>query len=63
MKKRPRLTLLFDGWEDKLERSLYGTVAAGIGEFLTVFNLKELTGLCGTVDTYVSGDNSESHET
>ena len=53
MKKRPSLTLLFDGWEDKLKRSLYGTVAAGIGEFLTVLSLKELTGLCGTADTYL----------
>jgi len=28
-------------------------VAAGIGEFLTVLGLKELTGLHGTADTYL----------
>jgi hypothetical protein len=53
VKKRPRLTLLFDGWEDKLKRSLYGTVAAGIGEFPTVLSLEELTGIRGTADTYL----------
>jgi hypothetical protein len=53
VKKRPRLTLLFDGWEDKLKRSLYRTVVAGIGEFPTVLGLEELTGLRGTADTYL----------
>jgi hypothetical protein len=37
LKQRQWLTLLkFDGWEDKLHRSLYGTVAAEIGQYPTV---------------------------
>jgi hypothetical protein len=44
LKQRKRLTLFFDGWEDKLHRSLYGTVAIEIGQYPTVLSLDELTG-------------------
>ena len=44
LKARKHLTLLFDGWEDKLQRSLYGTVAAELGEPPCVLSLDELTG-------------------
>ncbi|KAJ7455725.1 hypothetical protein FB451DRAFT_1184022 [Mycena latifolia] len=30
---RKRVTLLFDGWEDKLRQSLYGTVGVGMDEY------------------------------
>jgi hypothetical protein len=53
LKKGKRLTLLFDGWEDKLHRSLYGTVPAQVGEYPTVLSLDDLTGHRGSVDNYL----------
>jgi len=53
LKKAKRLTLLFDGWEDKLRRSLYGTVAARVGEYPTVLSLDDLTGHRGSADKYL----------
>ena len=53
LKSRKRLTLLFDGWEDKLRRSLYGTVAAERGEPPCVLSLDELTGSRGTAEKYL----------
>jgi hypothetical protein len=53
LKARKRLTLLFDGWEDKLRRSLYGTVAAERGEPPSVLSLDELTGSRGTAEKYL----------
>jgi hypothetical protein len=50
LKARKCLTLLFDGWEDKLQRSLYGTVAAEHGEPPSVLSLDELTGSRGTAE-------------
>lgn len=47
------LTLLFDGWEDMLRRSLYGSVAAEVKQFPIVLGLDELTGLRGNVPTLV----------
>jgi hypothetical protein len=47
------LTLLFDGWEDKLKCSLYGSVATELGTPPTVLSLDELTGLCGTAEMYL----------
>ncbi|KAJ7495512.1 ribonuclease H-like domain-containing protein [Mycena latifolia] len=38
------LTLLEDGWEDRLKRSIYGVVAAGIDTFPVVMSLDDLTG-------------------
>ena len=53
LKARKHLTLLFDGWEDRLRRSLYGTVAAERGEPPSVLSLDELTGSRGTAEKYL----------
>lgn len=53
LKQRNRLTLLFDGWEDKIRRSLYGSVAAEVGQYPTVLSLDELTGHRGSADKYL----------
>lgn len=53
LKSRKKLTLLFDGWEDKLRRSLYGTVAAELGSPPTVLSLDELTGHRGSAVQYL----------
>lgn len=53
LKSRKKLTLLFDGWEDKLRRSLYGTVAAQLGTPPTVLSLDELTGHRGSAVKYL----------
>ena len=52
MKARKHLTLLFDGWEDRLQHSLYGTVAAEHGEPPSILSLDELTGSQGTAEKY-----------
>ncbi|CAK5283387.1 unnamed protein product [Mycena citricolor] len=49
-----RQTILFDGWEDKMRRSLYGTVSAGMGEFPTVLALTDMSGNRGSADNYVT---------
>ncbi|KAJ7133924.1 ribonuclease H-like domain-containing protein [Mycena crocata] len=41
------LTLLEDGWEDRLRRSIYGVVAAGMDSFPIVMSLDDLTGARG----------------
>ncbi|KAF7350255.1 DUF659 domain-containing protein [Mycena venus] len=41
------LTMLEDGWEDRLKHSIYGTVAAGIDSFPIIMGLNDLTGECG----------------
>ncbi|KAJ7080858.1 hypothetical protein C8R44DRAFT_754211 [Mycena epipterygia] len=38
------LTLLQDGWEDRLKRSIYDVIAAGIDSFPIVMSLDDLTG-------------------
>jgi hypothetical protein len=53
LKKGKRLTLLFDGWEDKLHWSLYGTVAAQVGEYPTILSLDDLTGYRRSADKYL----------
>lgn len=50
---RNLLTMLFDGWEDKLRRSLYGTIASEVGQHPTVLSLEELTGFRGSADKYL----------
>jgi hypothetical protein len=52
LKARKHLTLLFDGWEDRLQHSLYGTVAAEHGEPPSILSLDELTGSQGTAEKY-----------
>ncbi|KAJ7447979.1 hypothetical protein FB451DRAFT_1533637 [Mycena latifolia] len=41
--KHQLLTLLEDGWEDRLKRSIYGVIAAGIDTFPVVMSLDDLT--------------------
>lgn len=41
-------TILTDGWEDIMRRSLYGTVAAKVGELPTVLSLEDMTGRRGS---------------
>jgi hypothetical protein len=53
LKKGKRLTLLFDGWEDKLHQSLYSTVAAQVSEYPTILSLDDLTGHRGSVNKYL----------
>lgn len=44
LKSSNHLTLLIDGWEDLLKRSLYGFVAAEAGKFPVVLSLENMTG-------------------
>ena len=44
MKDQKRLTLLIDGWEDILKRSLYGSVTAQTGQYPSVLSLTDMTG-------------------
>jgi hypothetical protein len=53
LKARKCLTLLFDGWEDRLQCSLYGTVAAERGEPPSMLSLDELTGSWDTAEKYI----------
>ncbi|KIO06269.1 hypothetical protein M404DRAFT_138850 [Pisolithus tinctorius Marx 270] len=50
LKDRKWLTFLIDGWEDKLKRSLYGTIAAEIYQFPVVLSLTDLTGHHASAD-------------
>jgi hypothetical protein len=57
LKARKRLTLLFNGWEDRLRRSLYGTVATERREPPSVLSLDELTSSRGTAEKYLETTN------
>ncbi|KAF6759090.1 ribonuclease H-like domain-containing protein [Ephemerocybe angulata] len=48
LKSSNRLTLLIDGWEDILRRSLYGFVAAEVGKFPVMLSLENMTGARAT---------------
>jgi hypothetical protein len=50
MKDRKRLTLLIDGWEDILRRSLYGSVAVEVGQYPSVLSLTDMTGNRATAE-------------
>ncbi|KAG2345981.1 hypothetical protein BDR05DRAFT_929884 [Suillus weaverae] len=50
LKARNRLTLLLDGWEDLLKRSLYGSVAVEVKQLPVVLALEDMTGSRGTAD-------------
>jgi hypothetical protein len=50
VKQRKRLTLLIDGWEDKLKRSLYGTVASEVNQYPVVLALEDMTGYRGSAE-------------
>ena len=49
-KQRKRLTLLIDGWEDKLKRSLSGTVASEVNQYPVVLGLEDMTGHRGSAE-------------
>ena len=51
LKERRFLTYLFDGWEDALKRSLYGSVAAEVKQLPIVLGLNDMTGQRGNVPT------------
>lgn len=53
LKQHSKLTLLIDGWEDKMKRSLYGTVAAEVGQYPVVLGLEDMTGNRGSADRIV----------
>ncbi|KAI0310028.1 ribonuclease H-like domain-containing protein [Amylostereum chailletii] len=44
------LTFLIDGWEDKLKRSLYGTMATQVGQYPIILSLEDMSGERGTAD-------------
>lgn len=44
LNSRDKLTLLFDGWEDRLRRSLYGAVVSEVNEYPVVLSLEDMTG-------------------
>ncbi|GLB43923.1 hypothetical protein LshimejAT787_1501070 [Lyophyllum shimeji] len=50
IQKRSKLTYLIDGWEDLLKRSLYGSVAAEVGQYPTVLSLEDMTGNRATAE-------------
>ena len=53
LKERKLVTLLTDGWEDILRRSVYGTVAAEVGARPIVLGLSDLTGRRATAENIV----------
>ncbi|KAL1739411.1 ribonuclease H-like domain-containing protein [Schizophyllum fasciatum] len=48
LKRETMLTFQINGWEDRLRRSLYGSVAARMGEPSSVLRLGDLTGIRAT---------------
>ena len=46
-------TLLYDGWEDGLGRSIYGAVSASDGEYPIILGLDNMTGQWGTAEGYL----------
>ncbi|KAH7918267.1 hypothetical protein BV22DRAFT_1024858, partial [Leucogyrophana mollusca] len=53
LKERKRLTYLMDGWEDKLKRSLYGSVAAEVNQYPVVLSLEDMSGHRGSAEKLV----------
>lgn len=49
LKDRKQLTLLIDGWEDKLKQSSYGAIAAEVHQFPVVLSLTNLMLLAKSV--------------
>lgn len=50
LKQRRRLTLLIDGWEDLLKRSLYSILAAEVSQYPIVLSLQDMTGRRGSAN-------------
>ncbi|KAG1787733.1 uncharacterized protein HD556DRAFT_1448416 [Suillus plorans] len=54
LKDRKCLTLLLDGWEDLLRRSLYGSLAVEVNHPPVVLALENMTGQRGTAENLVA---------
>lgn len=54
LKERKCLTLLLDGWEDILKRSLYGSVAVEVNHPPVVLALQDMTGQRATSDNLIT---------
>ncbi|KAI5990358.1 hypothetical protein EDC04DRAFT_2911953 [Pisolithus marmoratus] len=54
LKPQKKITLLLDGWEDCLKRSLYGSVAVEVNHYPVVLALEDMTGLRGTAENLVA---------
>jgi hypothetical protein len=50
LSKRSRLTLLYNGWDDRIGRSLYGAVASEVNQYPVVLSLDDMTGHRGSAD-------------
>ncbi|KIK14928.1 hypothetical protein PISMIDRAFT_641921 [Pisolithus microcarpus 441] len=50
LKGRKRLTYLIDGWEDRLKRSLYGSIAAEVNQYPVILSLHDMTGHQSSAD-------------
>ena len=53
LKQRKHQTMLFDGWEDLVKRSLYGTLAAKVNELPIILGLDDLSGKRADAETLV----------
>lgn len=62
LKKWNKLTLLIDGWEDKMKWSLYGTVALEVGQYPVVLSLEDMTGHRGSADRIVEVSQNAMNE-
>ena len=54
LKKQESLTLMTDGWEDRLRRSIYGTLLVEVGFRPVVLGLEDLTGKRATAETVLT---------
>ena len=54
LKRHTKLTLLLDGWEDCLKRSLYGSVAVEVNHHPVVLALEDMTGNRGSADNLLA---------
>lgn len=45
---------MIERWKDVLFHSLYGSIAAEVGDFPTMLSLEEMTGVCATAKNRVS---------
>lgn len=54
LKRGKCFTIITDGWEDLMKRSLYGTIAARVGELPVVLSLDDLTGKRGSADNILN---------
>ncbi|KAJ7049771.1 ribonuclease H-like domain-containing protein [Mycena amicta] len=48
-------TFIYDGWEDELRRSLYGSAVGRVGEPTIIMGLQDVTGKRGSADKLLEG--------